>query len=141
MKKARKSFSPKSETSKVCRTQTFIKMMEMQPLTCLNKRSWHCFHPELVKVLAHALHVVWRYLNTKSWGEIEILLIQADGMLNKQTLGFRIERKKIYPNNQFGVAWKFPEQERRVLGCYIKNFVLAVKHLKILHRNDKHMFA
>lgn len=74
-------------------------------------------------------------------GEIEILLIQADGMLNKQTLGFRIGREKIYPNNQFGVAWKFTEQERWVLGCYIKNFVLAVKHLKILHRNDEHMFA
>lgn len=94
-KSSEKLFYSKNEMTKVCRTQTFIRMMEMQPLTCLNKRSWHCFHPKLVKVLAHALHVVWRYLNTKSFGEIEILLIQADGMLNKQTLGFRIGKRKF----------------------------------------------
>lgn len=62
-------------------------------------------------------------------------------LTSKQTLGFRIGKKEIYPNNQFGVAWKFSQQERWILGCYIKNFFLPVKHLKILHRNDKHMFA
>lgn len=107
-KKARKSFCiRKTRRRKFAERKYSLKWWKVQPLTCLNKRSWHCFHPELVKVLAHALHVVRRYLNMKSFGKIEILLIQADGMLNKQTLGFRIDKKKIYPNNQFGVAWKF----------------------------------
>lgn len=52
----------------VCSLQIFIKNDKPQTFTCLYKRSWHCFHPKLVRVLTHALQIVWRNLNREKVG-------------------------------------------------------------------------